>query len=236
MTDIPYDALCKESDYLFEMAKMHKLSPKRDVIRRLRWEMKELQTNPQFLPESKDADRNWLILYVSAQIFALAMELTDDLVAVCKAYMTKDEKIIERIANFPRVRGEGHEFYKQASADPSYAGQAMGVDASDSSACEAARKSFEDIRNARSKYDWWKWYTGWKHAQRAIPVVLSGGRWGLYNVPKKLNRRSPDMVHTGNQFIDTVRFVEDFVNLAENCITIWQQVLSNKFRRNFPYA
>jgi len=235
---IPYDSPCEESVYRSEMAKMHKLSPKLDVIRRLRAEMAGLQTDSGYVPDVKGEQREWLILHLSAQIFALALELTDDLAAVCKSYMDavreKDTNVIERIAKFGH--GEGHEFYKEASSNAQYAADALGLDASDPNAKEWARINFERIHEARKL--WWKWYTGYKHAQYATPVALtrtdtSEKKWGLYLIQKTAEKPEAGKVHTRDLFIDTVMYSDEFIKMAELCVSLWSQTVSAQLPKVF---
>jgi hypothetical protein len=234
---IPYNSVCKESEYLFEMAKMHKLSPKLDVIRRLRHEMDQLQTESEYAPDIKGEPRDWLILHLSAQIFALALELTEDLAAVCKSYMDtiekKDTRVIERIAKFDL--GEADKFYKRAASDAQYAAAALGLGAPD----DDARKTFQQIREARTK--WRAWYIGYKHQQFATPVTLSGTdskgnsvkKWGLYLIPKNPDKPQPDQIHTGDRFIDTVTYVDVFIKIAETCVQLWSQTVGAQLPRVF---
>lgn len=219
------------------MAKTHKLSPKLDVISRLRNEMVRLQKDQQHASDITGEQRDWLILHLSAQIFALSMELTDDLAAVCKSYMEtikhNDKDVIVRIANFSL--GEGHEFYRKAASEAQYAADALGLDAPD----DIARKQFEQIQKARRQ--WWDWYTGYKHGQYATPVALGGtdeaGRsfkkWGLYLIPKKPDKPRPDQVHTGDRFIDTVTYVDHFINLAKTCVQLWSQTVKAQLPKVF---
>lgn len=237
---IPYDAFCEEDEYHLEMAKMHKLTPKLDVIHRLRDEMSLLQTDSEYATDVKGEQRDWLILHLSAQIFALALELTDDLAAVCTSYkdtlQANDTKVVERIAGFGV--GEGHKFYREATSNAQFAGDALGVSASDTYAQEQARKSFEQIQKAREM--WWRWYTGYKHGQYATPVALgridpAGNtikKWGLYLVSKKPKRRA-GQVHTGDRFIDTVAYVDHFIQLARTCVSLWSQTFNTQFPKVF---
>jgi len=86
MSGIPFDGRVDRDYYLEEMAKMHKINPKLDVIQLLNDQVAKL-TDESYTPlgvRLDRAERQWLRVEMSAQIVALSLELTDDLAAVCE--------------------------------------------------------------------------------------------------------------------------------------------------------
>lgn len=239
MPVIPYNAWCDEDIYMDEMARMHKLTPKLDIIKILRKQFELTKTNQQLT-----AEQQWLLTYLSGQIVALSMELTDDLAAVCLAYLKSlskhDRRVIEYISKMSM--GKGHKFYENTSNNPDYASKAIGLDITTCSQPqkENIRQKFTKIKQLRK--DFWHWYNGYKHGQYATPIVItatnSQGKkiqeWGLYLVPRNFQRDiARGKVHTEDRFINTVGNVDLFVNLAEEAVQLWVETRNRQYPKVF---
>jgi hypothetical protein len=225
MPVIDYNAWVDEDVYMEEMAKMHKLDPKLRVIETLLREFQRLQTIPE--TEMPATPRQWLLTELSGQIVALALELTDDLAAVCASYLkgarNHDNRVMEWLSKF----NEGGKFYNRLSKDASFACEAVGLDAAcaPSHEVETVKERFRWVCEMRNNF--WKWYTGYKHGQYATPIVLTmktpegaiRREWGLYLIPRPL-RRQAGKVHTEDRFINTVDNVGIFYKLAMECVSL----------------
>jgi hypothetical protein len=240
-----YNAWVDEEMFMDEMAKLHKLSPKLDVIDVLWHECNELKSNPVYKSDLPGEGRKWLLVELSGQIVALSLELSDDLAAVCSAYLEsvtdKNKLVIEKIANWEL--GEGHAFYDRVVNDVKETAQAVGLDDTSipSSELEKLRQRFIWIRDMRTKF--WKWYTGYKHGQYATPIALTISKegatqaqeWGLYLVPRPLKRDSKGKIHTEDRFINTVDNVDLFRRLAIECVSLSIQVRDRQYPRVFEH-
>jgi len=126
--------LVEEDCYYLEMAKGHKLTTKLDVVIMLRSHLDRIIDDPEYRPELGETDRKWASIGPTGQIFALSMELTDDLAFVCDGHLkciaNNDKKLVEFIANASRE--DAVRFYDQIS-DSRAALEAVGLDPSDSS-------------------------------------------------------------------------------------------------------
>ncbi len=246
---IPYNTWFDEDSYLDEMARAHKLSPKKEIVDVLYREFQKIQSDPKYRPELNTEFRNWQLAQLSGQIVALAMELTDDLAAVCDAYLIArghgDKRVVEHLANYRM--GSGRKFYAKASIDSDFATRAVGLDPTliPEDQKEKTRMRFNRIQEFREKF--WKWYIGYKHAQFATPIVIIAKtpdgkeiqEWGLYLIPKDLQRdQAKKMIHTGDMFINTVGNVDLFVKLAEECVSLWTETRNRQypvvFHRSIP--
>lgn len=246
MSAIDYNTWVDEDTYMEEMAKMHKLDPKLQVIEVLLHEFQQLQSDQNYKPEFPSEVRRWRLAEYSGQIVALSMELTDDLAAVCTAYLetlaNKDKAFIERIANFEL--GEGHKFYEAVANNVAEAARAIGLDPSSSSSAEQenVRLKFAQIKDMRKKF--WHWYTGYKHGQYATPIVLTirdqekelKQEWGFYLIPRPLRRDTvAKKVHTEDKFINTVDNVALFYSLAVECVSLAIQTRDRQFPKVFGH-
>jgi hypothetical protein len=133
LSGIPFDGWVDRDYYLEEMAKMHKINPKLDVIQLLNDQVTRLN-DESYAPLGVRLERavwQWLRGELSAQIVALSLELTDDLAAVCEAYLKAlaagEKSVVLHVANFERA--DGDEFYKRVSSDGDQAVIALGLDA-----------------------------------------------------------------------------------------------------------
>lgn len=239
MPVVPYNDWCDEATYMDEMARMHKLTPKLDIIKIMREQFESTKSKQQFSTEQ----RNWLLTHLSGQIFALSMELTDDLAAVCLAYLKslskKNKLVIEYIAK--TKMGAGHDFYKNASNNPDYAAEAAGLDITSSKETkENLRKRFDEIKQMRDKF--WDWYTGYKHGQYATPIVLTATdpkgtqiqEWGLYLIPRSFHRdKIQGKIHTEDRFINTVGNIDLFLKLAEDTVQLWVEARDRQYPKVF---
>jgi hypothetical protein len=246
MPIISYDTWVEEDTYLDELAKLHKLGPKLDVIIVLKQEFDNLQS-PQYKPELEAGEKKkWLCAELSAHIVALSLELTDDLAAVCWSYLQTiangDKLFIQLLANWKLE--QGHKFYAKVANDPKEAARAIGEDASTTAAQENTRQRFAWIKGMRDQF--WSCYQGYKHAQRATPIVLTMSKdgttttqeWGLYHIPQTFKRKSENgkqMIHSEKRFINTVRDVGSFCNLASTCVDLADTTKVNQYPKVFNH-
>ena len=224
MSGIPFNDWCDEEYFYEEMAKMHKINPKLDIIQVLFDQFQKIQSDKSYRPLKLDiteAERNWLLVELSAQIVALSMELTDDLAFVCEGYLKAlrdgDKKVVTNIAGLQRSDAEA--FYQRVSQSAEEATLALGLDPSNASQQdkESNRKVFAGIRKNREQF--WKFYNAYKHGQYATPIVVGnngGQRWGLYRIPDRPKIRDGKLHTEGEErFIDTVTFAGEFVELGK---------------------
>ncbi|MGA2971555.1 MAG: hypothetical protein ABSE39_02895 [Candidatus Bathyarchaeia archaeon] len=241
-----YNAWVDEETFMDEMAKLHKLNPKLDVIDVLWHECNELKSDPNYKSYLPGEGRKWLLAELSGQIVALSLELSDDLAAVCSAYLEsvaeKNKLVIEKIAKWKT--GKGHAFYDSVANNAKKATQAVGLDDTSvtSSEQEELRQRFVRIKYMRTKF--WKWYTGYKHGQYATPIALivtkedatQAQEWGLYLVPCPLKRDSKGKIHTEDRFINTVDNVDLFRNLAMECVSLSIQTRDRQYPKVFGHS
>jgi len=238
MSAIGYNAWVEEDVYMEGMARMHKLDPKLHIIETL---LKEFQRLKDMDETSMPAvQRQWGLAELSGQIVALALELTDDLAAVCTSYLkcirNHDMRFIEWVSKF----NEGREFYETLSKDPSYACEAIGLDKSSEAEAQAIEERFRWIGDMRNQF--WRWYTGYKHGQYATPIVLTmktqegelRQEWGLYLIPRPL-RRQGNEVHTGDRFINTVDNLGIFRKLAMECVSLSIEARDRQYPKVFGH-
>jgi len=240
-----YDSL-EENRYYLEMATGHKLTPKLEAVIMLRSHLDRLIDDWEYRPELGEDDRKWASIGPTGQIFALSMELTDDLAFVCDGYLkciaNHDKKLVEYIANASRE--DAVRFYDQISGDSDAALEAVGLDPSDSSDFDKSRYSseFSYIREMRLRH--WQWYNGYKHGQYATPmVVVPGGepglrrKWGLYLIPKRPLRDSSGMINLEGKtrFLETVWGVDQFVDLAQIAVCLWAEVRDRQYVKVFGH-
>jgi len=241
MPMFPFNDWCDEAIYQDEMARMHKITPKQDVIDSLYDEFKRISNDPSYKPQLTKEQRHWLLVALSGQIVALSMELTDDLAFVCEAYLksikNRDKKVVEYIANLERQ--DAQDFFVRVARNITEAVEAVGLDptACSSDQNDRYRSLFEQIQEVRDHF--WPWYNGYKHGQYATPIMVGGGtpleKWGLYLIPKKLERDALNRVHTKGKerFIDTVRFVDEFVKLAQIAVQLWDETRKRQYPKVF---
>jgi hypothetical protein len=242
-----YNAWVDEDTYMEEMAKLHKLNPKLDVIEVLFREFQRLQSDSSYRSELVGESRQWLLAEYSVQVVALSMELTVDLAAVCSAYMKtvfKDKSFIEQVSRF--TARQAVEFYDSVAKDPSQATVAVGLNPASTTAQEQeeVRQRFVRIKDMRDKF--WNWYIGYKHNQFATPIALTMNaqemeqrqQWGLYLVPRPLRRRGSlrKEVNTGDGFIETVDNIDQFYNLAVECVGLSVETRDRQFRKVFGHG
>jgi hypothetical protein len=209
MSALPYNDWVDEDKYMREMARIHKLQPKPDVIDILLHEFSELQSNSDYKLQYIKERRQWLLATLSAQIVALSLELTDDLAAVCVAYLETlkngDRAFVEHLSKFGS--GEGHRFYDAVTRDRNEAARAVGLDPETAPPFEidAVTKQFAEIKDMRDKF--WDYYIGYKHGQFATPMVLTFSspgaepkqEWGLDLIPPAQEGQSRQSAY-GGQF------------------------------------
>ncbi len=135
LSGIPFNDWCDEEYFYEEMARMHKINPKLDVIQILYDQFKKIRDDKSSRPlglELSDAERNWLLVELTAQIVALSMELSDDLAFVCEAYlraiMERHKNVVITIAGLER--SDAQKFYERVSEDADEATLALGLDPS----------------------------------------------------------------------------------------------------------
>jgi hypothetical protein len=237
---IPYNDWVDEDKYMVEMARMHKLQPKLDVIDILRQEFAELQSNPNHKPEYIGERRQWLLATLSVQIVALSLELTDDLAAVCMGYMETlkngDKAFIEHLSKFGP--GEGHRFYEAVTKFRNEAARAVGLDPERAPPYEIdiVTQRFSEIKDIRDKF--WDWYIGYKHGQFATPIALTFSargfepkqEWGLYLIPRPFRRdNATRRVHSEDRFINTVDNLGVFYKIAVQCVSLSIQTRDRQY-------
>jgi hypothetical protein len=240
MPVIPYNDWVDEDEYMTEMARMHKLQPKLDVIDILRQEFAELQSNPGYRSEYVMERRQWLMAAISSQIVALSLELTDDLAAVCVAYLETiklgDKAFIEHLSTF--TPKEGHQFYETVVRDRNEAAKAIGLEVESAPAHEVenVRQKFAEIKDMRDKF--WDYYIGYKHGQFATPIaltfsepgVVSKRKWGLYLIPRPFRRDiTAGRVHTEDRFMNTVDNLGSFYKMAVECVSLSIQARDRQY-------
>ncbi|MGA2460452.1 MAG: hypothetical protein ABSF82_03420 [Candidatus Bathyarchaeia archaeon] len=240
MSALPYNAWVDEDKYMLEMARMHKLQPKLDVIDVLREEFDGLKADTNYKPGFIMERRSWLVASLSAQILALSLELTDDLAAVCLAYLEtldrRDTAFIEHLSTF--TSKDGHRFYETVSKDVNEAAKAVGFDpeSAPSHEIEIVRQKFVEIRDMRDLF--WGWYIGYKHGQFATPIVLTFSapgtepkqEWGLYLIPRPFRRDAiTGKLHTEDRFINTVDNVGAFHKTAVECVSLSIQTRDRQY-------
>jgi len=243
---IPLHDSVEEDRYYREMAAGHKLTTKLEVVIMLRSHLDRIINDPKYRPELGEDDRKWASIGPTGQIFALSMELTDDLAFVCDGYLkciaNHDKKLVEYIANASRM--DAVRFYDQISGNSDAALEAVGLDPLDSSDSDRLRYSseFSHIREMRLKH--WQWYNGYKHGQYATPMVAvpegeAGLRrkWGLYLIPRRPLRDSSGMVNPEGEtrFLDTVWGVDQFVDLAQIAVRLWAEVRDRQYVKVFGH-
>jgi hypothetical protein len=236
-----YNAWVDEDAYMEEMAKTHKLDPKLNVIEILLKEFQRLQALPETVMPTEQ--RQWLLTEISGQIVSLALELTDDLAAVCASYLkcirNNDKRVIERLSKFD----QGRQFYQHLSSDPSFACEAVGLNGASAAPLDiqSIERRFRWICEMRNKF--WRWYTGYKHGQYATPIALKmktsedvvRQEWGLYLIPRPLKRQA-GKVHTGDRFIDTVSNVGAFHKLAVECVNLSIEARNRQYAKVFGHV
>src|SRR5208282_1582967 len=246
MPIISYDSWVNEDTYMDEMAKLHKLNPKLDIIAVLKQEFDELHTKPDYRSDLPGEGKKWLLTECSAQIVALSLELTDDLAAVCWSYLETiacgDILFIQRLANWKLK--QGHKFYNEVANNPTEAARAVGLDiaSTPSAEQESIRQRFAWINDKRDKF--WPYYQGYKHGQRATPIVLTMSKagtttaqeWGLYHIPQTF-RRDPTnrTINSENQFINTVDNIAWFCKLATECVNLSNETKGRQYPKVFKH-
>ncbi len=234
---------CDENIYLDEMARAHKLTPKLEVIHSLKEEFDRIKKDPTYKSNLTKEERQWLLVALSGQIFALSMELTDDLAFVCAAYLrsiaNSDRKVVEYIAS--SARQDAQDFYQNVATSCDVAIEAVGLDQTKCTWVEKEKYKglFNEIRGLRNHF--WRWYNGYKHGQYATPIVVDVGtpqeKWGLYRIPRELRRLNGKVHVMGEEsFIDTVTFVDEFVKLAETSVALWTEIRNRQYPKLFKRA
>jgi hypothetical protein len=236
-----YNTWIDENTYMEELAKLHKLNPKLDIIDVLKREFDKLQSDVDYRSDLPGEGREWLLTELSGQIVALALELSDDLAAVCSSYLDTiengDRLYIERLANWEL--GRGHSFYELVAGSTNESARAVGLnDVSTHEEQEAVRQRFAFIKDMRVRF--WQWYTGYKHGQRATPIALivretsrpETKEWGLYLIPKTF-RRDSGKIHTEDRFINTVGNIALFYRLAVECVALSTETRDRQYAKVF---
>ncbi len=244
MSALPYNAWVEEDKYMLEMARMHKLQPKLDVIDVLRHEFEEFKSNANYKPQYIKERRQWLMAELSAQIVALSLELTDDLAAVCLVYLETlnhgDKAFIEHLSTF--TSKQGHRFYEAVSKDAIQAANAVGLNPESTAAheIEIVRQKFAEIKSMRDKF--WDWYIGYKHGQFATPMVLTFStpgsepkqEWGLYLIPRPFTRdKTTGKLHTEDRFINTVDNMGMFYKMAMESVSLSIETRDRQYPKIF---
>ena len=231
-----------EGRYYLNLAASHKLTPKLEVIIMLRSHLDRLIDDWDYRPELGEDDRKWASIGPTGQIFALSMELTDDLAFVCESYLTcianGDKKYVEYIAN--ATRDDAVRFYERTCKNTEVALEAMGLDPASASPHDKLRfLDFVHIREMRINN--WQWYNGYKHGQYATPMVVMpeelGARrkWGLYLIPKRPVKDANNMIdiEPDARFLETVWGVDQFVDLAQTAVRLWAEIRNRQFVKIF---
>ncbi len=252
-----------KDDYSEAIADLHRLSSKMNVITILYEVIDSVINDPEHrrneLGALNSPPRMNLAVEMSMQVLSITLELIEDLAGFCFAFRRATKKPDKNVAEYLRdwdfgkgkereENGDPDEFYKNASTDIRFAAEVSGLDPiADWNLARQFKDRFAELRSFRDKYQ--KWYQGYKHGQRSIPVFSTptGGTplgpetvWGVFLIPRpliELEQGGPKVyVDFTESFLATSREVSSYFETAKKVYAMWLDIRPRLYQKVFSHA
>ncbi|HEV2226149.1 MAG TPA: hypothetical protein VGR56_05015, partial [Nitrososphaerales archaeon] len=237
-----------KDDYSEAIADLHKLSSKMNVITILYEVIDSVINDPEHrgdeLGPLTSPSRMNLAVELSMQVLSITLELIEDLAGFCFAFRRATKQPSKNVAEYLRdwdfgkgkereENGDPDDFYRNVSGDIRFAAEVSGLDPiADWNQARRIKDRFAELRSFRDKYQ--KWYQGYKHGQRSIPVFSTptggtplgpGTVWGVFLIPRpltELESNGPKVyVDFTESFLATSREVSSYFEVAKKTFVMW---------------
>lgn len=246
-----------EDEYSESIMRLHLLAPKMHIIRHLFENLHSVITDGKYLDERygdlNDVRRKTYAVMLAMQILALTIELIDDFAAYCFAFYRARKEKTKLVAEYLRdwgtddvaKNGSPWEFFRKAREDLVFVAEILGLHpTNDWQKAHRLKGTLTQLGDFRKSYE--KWYQGYKHGQRALPVFSTplGGEplgagtvWGIFMIPKTLTRYEQEgtkvYVDFDVSFLPIVDGVNDFFEKAKMAYNLWMDVRSRVHQQCF---